>query len=127
MDTRNKLLTAGDALALLRRLGREGKPPRLVVGYFDPLLAAHARRLAEARKGCTSLMVLVTDPPQPILPARARAELVAALSAVDYVVLPGDQPLEVLFEGAGVLRAEAEDLELRGGLIQHVHERQSAL
>jgi len=33
------------------------------------------------------LVVEITDPPQPLLPARARAELVAALGMVDYVVL----------------------------------------
>jgi bifunctional ADP-heptose synthase (sugar kinase/adenylyltransferase) len=34
--------------------------------------------------------VEVTDPPQPLLAQRARAELVAALAIVDYVVL-GDE------------------------------------
>ncbi len=127
MDTRSKLLTADQALHLVRRLGREGQPPKLVAGCFDPLLAAHARRLAGVRKGAAILIVIVTDPPQPVLPARARAELVAALAVVDHVVVAGEQPLEAFFDGAEVLRSEAEDLEIAGKLIQHVHQRQRTL
>ncbi len=33
------------------------------------------------------LVVEIANPPRPLLPARARAELVAALGMVDYVVL----------------------------------------
>lgn len=33
------------------------------------------------------LIVVITNPPRPLLPQQARAELVAALAAVDYVVL----------------------------------------
>jgi hypothetical protein len=57
-----------------------------VIGHFDPLLAAHARRLQELAVPGTILVVAVSDPPDPLLPAGARAELVAALAAVDYVV-----------------------------------------
>lgn len=120
-------MSPGEALALARRLRQEGKTLRMVVGYFDPLLAAHAQRLADARKDASALVVVVTDPPRPILPARARAELVAALAAVDHVVLPGGEPLDPLFDGAEVLRSEAEDLQITGTLIQHVQERQRAL
>ena len=81
---------------MARRLREEGKTLKLAVGYFDPVLAAHARRLKDAREDAAALAVIVADPPRPILPARARAELVAALDVVDYVVLPGDEPLEEL-------------------------------
>ena len=116
-------------MAVARRLREEGKTLKVVVGYFDPVLAAHARRLMDAREGAAALAVIIADPPRPILPARARAELVAALEAADYVVLPGDEPLEGLvarFDGAEVLRGEAADLELTEKLIQHVHTRQRA-
>lgn len=33
------------------------------------------------------LVVDIANPPEPLLPSRARAELVAALAIVDYVVL----------------------------------------
>ena len=68
------------------RLAAEGAT--VVSGYFDPLLASHARRLAGLKRGA-KLMVADRDPPQPILPARARAELVASLRVVDYVVEAG--------------------------------------
>jgi len=113
-----------------RRLREEGKTLKFAVGYFDPLLAAHARRLKDARANAAALAVIIADPPRPILPARARAELVAALEAADYVVLPGDEPIEGLvgsLDGAEVLRGEAADLELTEKLIQHVHTRQRAL
>jgi bifunctional ADP-heptose synthase (sugar kinase/adenylyltransferase) len=130
VDTRTKVLSHREALAVARRLREEGKTLKLVVGYFDPVLAAHARRLKDAREGAAALAVIIADPPRPILPARARAELVAGLAAVDYVVLPGDEPVEGLvarLDGAEVFRGEAADLELTEELIQHVHSRQRAI
>jgi len=53
-------------------------------GHFDPVLASHARRLASAGR---PLLVLITEPEDALMPARARAELVAALGTVDYVAL----------------------------------------
>ena len=58
-----------------------------VSGRFDPLLAEHIARLAQAREPDRPLVVEVTNPGQPLLAQRARAELVAALSMVDFVVL----------------------------------------
>ena len=58
-----------------------------VAGSFDPLLAEHVRRLSEHVAPGRLLVVEVTNPARPLLPQRARAELVAALTMVDYVVL----------------------------------------
>jgi bifunctional ADP-heptose synthase (sugar kinase/adenylyltransferase) len=63
-----------------------------VSGHFDPLLAEHVRRLEQARKPGQLLVVEVTNPAQPLLSQRARAELVAALSVVDYVVQGDGEP-----------------------------------
>ncbi len=49
-------------------------------------------RLERARRPGSLLVVEVTNPAQPLLSQRARAELVAALSMVDYVVLGAEQP-----------------------------------
>lgn len=84
-----------------------------VSGWFDPLIAAHAARLAELRLRHTGLVVVITDPPHPILPARARAELVAALAAVDFVVLSGEASLHL----------ESEQAVLRDQLIAHTARR----
>ena len=61
---------------------------KVVVGYFDPMHAGHARRLRELANG-GSIAVIVADPAEPILPARARAELVASLDCVSHVVIGG--------------------------------------
>jgi bifunctional ADP-heptose synthase (sugar kinase/adenylyltransferase) len=84
MDTRNKIIDVEAALRLDRR--------RLVVaaGAFDVLQAAHARFLEAIRPVDGELLVVVWNDAslsQPILPERARAQLVAALRAVDYVVI----------------------------------------
>jgi bifunctional ADP-heptose synthase (sugar kinase/adenylyltransferase) len=65
----------------------EGRAAHYLSGHFDPLLAEHVRRLAKAREPGRLFVVEVTNPAQPLLAQRARAELVAALSMVDYVVL----------------------------------------
>jgi len=58
-----------------------------VTGHFDPLLVEHVRRLSEHIAPGRLLVVEVTNPTRPLLPQRARAELVAALTMVDYVVM----------------------------------------
>jgi bifunctional ADP-heptose synthase (sugar kinase/adenylyltransferase) len=58
-----------------------------VSGHFDPLLAEHVRRLREHLAPGRLLIVEITNSDKPLLAQRARAELVAALTMVDYVVL----------------------------------------
>ena len=113
MDTRAKIVSPEESASRL-------KPGTLVVaGHFDPLLASHAARLAEARAGAAALAVVVTDPPEPVLPLRARAELVAALRCVDLVI-PG---------GPGAptpdLNWESEHLHAAADFLQHVKSRQA--
>lgn len=81
MDTRSKIIPMEQARENLR-----GREVRWVRGDFDPLLAEHVRRLRDASQG-RPLVVEVTNPARPLLPQQARAELVAALGMVDYVVL----------------------------------------
>ena len=126
MDTRAKILDPVKALQVARRLRAEGKGLKVIVGHFDPVLAGHARRMSSLADGSGALMAIVADPPRPILTAPARAELVAELAAVDYVVLPGDAPLEDILakiEATEVVRAEAADQELTRELIRHVQRR----
>lgn len=115
MDTRGKILRLEEMAGLREQCARL----KVVTGYFDPLLAAHARRLAELRQPGEKLVVVITDPPDPILPARARAELVAALAAVDAVVVGLDvaEALEVLRPDE-VFQEEAADEKRRHDLAQ---------
>lgn len=110
MDTRTKIVPAAEAA----RLAAAGVT--VVSGYFDPLLAAHAERLQQLKR---PLLVAIAEPVDPILPARARAELVAGLAVVDYVA-------ESLDGLAPQTRLEAEDERRLQDLIAHVHARQGA-
>src|SRR5271165_2106609 len=78
MDTREKIIDDAQAANI-------AVDAIVVSGYFDPLIAAHAERLASLKTGDKKLLVLIATPPDAILPAAARAELVAGLRCVDYV------------------------------------------
>jgi rfaE bifunctional protein nucleotidyltransferase chain/domain len=86
---------------------RHGRRIVLANGCFDTLHVGHVRYLEGARREGDILAVAVnTDssvcnlkgPGRPILPESARAELVAALRAVDYVVLFSEPSVESLLE-----------------------------
>ena len=111
MDTRTKIIDAARAA----RVAGEGAT--VVSGYFDPLIAAHAEQLAALKQDGTPLLVLIANPPEPILPAFARAQLVAGLAAVDYVceVADGLRPAVTL---------EAQHAAGLASLIRQVHSRQ---
>lgn len=87
----------------------------VVRGIFDPMLAAHARALAELAR---PLVVQVVDCERPLLPLEARQLLAAALECVDGVIGP-----EVRVEGALVLDWTAEHRALQQEFIRHVHKR----
>ncbi len=88
-----------------------GRQVNRVSGHFDPLLAEHVRRLHRETSPDRLLVVEVTNPEHPLLPQRARAELVAALGDVDYVVLAEAAP------------AEAYDLDVTQWLVERVRSR----
>jgi len=83
------------------------------------LVSSHARRLAELKRNGAKMLVLIETPPNPILPARARAELVASLACVDYVT-------EARTGLTPQVRLEQEDEARLETLIEHVHARQRA-
>jgi glycerol-3-phosphate cytidylyltransferase-like family protein len=99
----------------------------LVTGYFDPLLDAHARRLGEIAAPGRAVFVAIAEPPRPLLQARARAELVAALAMVDYVMLAASMPADwfAALVPDAVFREEAADERRTGDLIKHVQSRQT--
>ena len=125
MDTRNKIIPASAAAETARRLRAEGRKLTVVTGTFDVLLAAHARDLGTATD---ALIVILLPSAAPLLAERARAELIAALHMVDYVVV-GDEgsAAEVLRQlGADeVISRRSADAEERRRLIEHVQRRHS--
>jgi rfaE bifunctional protein nucleotidyltransferase chain/domain len=92
---------------LLQQRRRAGAKLVLANGCFDTLHVGHVRYLEGARREGDILVVAVNSdssvchlkgPGRPILPGSARAELVAAIRAVDYVVLFSEPNVETLLE-----------------------------
>lgn len=85
--------------ALVARVAQDRQAGRTLAfanGGFDLLHVGHVRYLEAARREADRLIVAVNDdqsirglkgPSRPVLPEADRAELVAALRAVDYVVI----------------------------------------
>ncbi|MCX6622078.1 MAG: hypothetical protein NTY38_13610 [Acidobacteria bacterium] len=113
---------------MARQLRGAGIRLRVVTGYFDPVLAAHARRLTELTARNTTLMVLVNTAEDTMLDARSRAELLASLRMVDYVVLPGERTgvAELLqrIEPDAMCREEDADRRRTEELAGRIRERQ---
>lgn len=105
MNSRTKILTRAE---LAKRLGDErgkGKAVVLANGCFDVLHVGHARYLQAARRQGDLLVVAVNSDSsmrtlkgagRPILAESDRAELVAALAAVDFVVIFDDADVRAL-------------------------------
>jgi len=124
MDTRTKIIEPDRAISLSGDLRSKGV--KIVTGYFDVIVAEHVRHLTDIKNGSGTLVVVVLDPPEPILSGRARAELVAALRVVDYVVLGGEQAAEELlsyFSPDEIVREESADLLRFRRLSEHVQRR----
>ena len=103
----------------VRRLRRQGKRIAFTNGCFDLLHAGHLDYLEKVKAHADVLIVAVNSdasvrrlkkgPGRPIVPARERARLVAALKPVDFVTLfSEDTPLQVI----GALRP---DVLAKGG------------
>ena len=122
MDTRSKILTVNVALRL-------APPLTMVTGSFDLLCAGHARDLAEARGLAPNpLLVVVLQGSRTLLDQRARAELVAALRMVDYVVIADDGDLDGFIgalQPANLVRLEAASERRASHLIEHVQRKQA--
>ena len=128
MDTRSKILTLDAALRL--------PPPLTVVtGYFDVLQTEHVRDLQHARAQAPAvagnewpLLAIVLPATAGLLGQRARAELVAALRVVDYVVTADEGDLDRMiaaFPPRHLVRLEAADERRSRQLIEHVRSRQN--
>ncbi len=102
-----KVMSRDELRGLLAERKRDGKRVVFANGCFDTLHVGHVRYLEGARSEGDVLVVAVNDdasvrglkgPGRPILNEGARAELVAALRAVDYVVLFHEPNVESLLE-----------------------------
>jgi len=133
-----KILPLERAIELVAKLKQQGKRVVFTNGCFDLLHPGHTRYLAAAREMGDVLLVAVNSdrsvralkgPSRPILPEGERAEILAALKAVDYVTVfddPTPQSLiarmlpQVLVKGADWGASEIvgrEDVEAAGGRV----------
>jgi D-glycero-beta-D-manno-heptose 1-phosphate adenylyltransferase len=139
IDTADKVRPLPEAVAWRVR---QAAPVVFTNGVFDLLHPGHVQLLEAARKEGSALIVGINSDAsvrrlgkgseRPLMPESARARVVAALTAVDCVVLfDGDTPLEliqslapdVLVKGADYPRANivgGDWIETRGGRVVRV-------
>ncbi len=92
----SKVLGREAATKEIRRAQRRGESVVFTNGCFDLLHVGHVRSLEQARSLGDRLVVAVNSdasvrklkgPGRPLVPGKQRAEVIAALSSVDWVVL----------------------------------------
>jgi D-glycero-beta-D-manno-heptose 1-phosphate adenylyltransferase len=101
------VLNESELVAAVARDRAEGRSIAFANGCFDLLHVGHIRYLQGAAAEADRLIVAVNDDRsvsglkgegRPILAGKDRAELVAALRGVDYVILFGDPTVERLLQ-----------------------------
>ena len=131
MSTRSKVLAQAEIIRLLDGHRRKGHRIVLANGCFDVLHVGHVRYLEAARNEGDVLVVAINSDAstrnlkgvdRPILAASDRAELVAALSVVDYVMIFEDPDVRSL------LREVRPDVHAKGTdyTVESVPERDEA-
>jgi rfaE bifunctional protein nucleotidyltransferase chain/domain len=107
MPTTGKILDEAALAARLEADREAGLTHAFANGCFDLLHVGHVRYLEAARAEADRLIVAVNadesvaalkGPGRPLMPEGERAELLAALSAVDYVVIFPDRTVDRLLQ-----------------------------
>lgn len=102
-----RVVDVDELAALLERERADGRTVAFANGCFDILHVGHVRYLQGAAAEADRLIVAVNDdgsvrelkgPGRPIMKAADRAELVAAVRGVDYVVIFGDRTVGALLQ-----------------------------
>lgn len=103
---RKKVMALSEAVAFVEHLRHDGKQIVFTNGVFDLLHPGHIRYLQDARREGGALIVGVNSdrsvraikgPARPITPEAERAEILAALSCVDAVVIfDEDNPQQII-------------------------------
>ncbi len=106
MPIKNKIKTQKEIVEIARRLKKNKKKIVTYNGSFDILHLGHIKSLEEAKKQGDVLIVLLNSdksvhaykgPNHPIISQQERAQILAALACVDYVVIFDEiNPKEIL-------------------------------
>jgi rfaE bifunctional protein nucleotidyltransferase chain/domain len=141
LDYKSKIRTVRQLKPILSRLQRRGRRVVFTNGCFDLLHIGHLRYLQRARRFGDRLVVAINSdasvrkikgPRRPLLPEAERAEVLAALTCVDYVTIFNQpDPLaivkalrpDVLIKGSdwGTNRIIGREIvEGRGGRVRRV-------
>ncbi|MDD5492438.1 MAG: adenylyltransferase/cytidyltransferase family protein [bacterium] len=100
---KNKIKSLQQLKKIVKLLKLQGKTVVLANGCFDLLHVGHIRYLEASKKLGDVLVVainndrsirMIKDPQRPIIKQRARAEIVASLAAVDYVILFSEKKVD---------------------------------
>lgn len=114
---RDKVVSRRELAEKLERLRRRGRRIVLTAGCFDLVHVGHLRSFEAARAKGDVLVVGVNRDARvrelkgagrPLVPERQRAELVAGLETVDFVVLFGED------DASALIRALAPDVFCKG-------------
>jgi len=114
----DKILALERAYQVVEELKRRGRTVVFTNGCFDLLHPGHTRLFAEARKLGDVLIVAINSdrsvralkgPGRPLQPEAERAEILAALAAVDYVTIFDDLTPQV------VIARMLPDVLVKGG------------
>lgn len=112
-----RIRTLDELVAQLAEPRRQGRTVALANGAFDLLHVGHLRYLEGAAALADLLVVAINSdasmgrlkgPGRPVVPAAERAELVAALACVDYVVVFDADDVR------SVIRALQPDVHVKG-------------
>ena len=112
-----KLKSLPQLREIVRRARADGRTIVLANGGFDLIHAGHIRYLEAARK-CGDILIVALNsdasvrklkgPGRPVLPQRERAEILSALSSVDYVTIFSELNVE------RILRILKPDIHAKG-------------
>ena len=118
-SAQSKIISRAAAIEKMTRFKREGKQIVLANGCFDTLHVGHLRYLSGAKREGDLLIAAVNSdesvtrlkgPGRPILHEQARAQLVASLRDVDYVVIfPETDVVRLLEELRPAVHAKGTD------------------
>ena len=119
-DTRSKIVSVEAFLDYA-----QAQPTlKIVAALLDPLYAPHVQALGEIA-GDGKLMIIVETLPSPLLDARARAELAAALELVELVTIADATASRQLHAqlGSRIIDQRPADAARYTGLAAHVRQR----